>query len=70
MAEPDFIAQSKPDLAPSERAAWLRVEADKARAQGMEWGRATQGLRDIVLLEYWKKRPDDEGAPRFQPVQG
>lgn len=46
---------------------WLSRHADRARANGYQWSRATVDPKDSghLLFEAWPTRPDDEGPPRW-----
>jgi hypothetical protein len=46
---------------------WLSRHADRARANGYKWSRASVDPKDPghLLFEAWPTRPDDEGPPRW-----
>lgn len=65
--QPEFIRQSLPGLTVTQRQAWIEEKCTEARAEGMTWPRATwDEARQIILLECWRERPADQGAPRWQ----
>lgn len=48
------------------RKLWLEEQVEKARSEGATWGRASiTDAGDGLLFEAWKKRPEDEGEPRW-----
>lgn len=65
---PCFVAQNSiPVERHRERWVWFNDTAAEGRAQGADHFRASihPEMPDIILLEGWKQRPDDEGEPRF-----
>ena len=67
MGEPFYIRQIDEKDLPSGAEwsrAWLKDAAREAKSKGAGWLRATT-CEVIILLEGWKEKPDDEGAPRF-----
>jgi hypothetical protein len=64
MSEPIFTKQ-----APAADASkhWVREAVVEGRAAGATFFRASEDPeRNLVLVEGWKARPDDQGEPRFR----
>lgn len=67
MTEPDMLSQTGDLSSGKERRAWIELRADEAKAEGMQHGRCSfDEEHNLVLVEFWKERPDEEGEPRFQ----
>lgn len=66
--EPFFIAQSADFKEPHAQEAWMIARATEAREEGATWYRfsAHPTIPYVRLVEAWKERPKDEGAPRWQ----
>ena len=71
MANPDFHAQAgAPDTAVA-RGGWFYELAKEFRGKGATWVRYaivdtppfTSGPPEMLVIDGWKQRPDDEGEP-------
>ena len=70
--EPDFIAQTGEPMTVEEKREWIRRGCRNAEAKGATFHRASVHPEhaDLLLLESWKVRPEDQGEPRFQFCAG
>lgn len=70
MSEPFYLRQTAEDMSPEEQRRWVEAEVANAKAQGAVWFRVTKHPQheNVVLVEAWKKRPSDEGEPRFREI--
>lgn len=68
MGEPEFLAQSGEPMSSEERLIWLEAQAAAGRAAGATFFRASihPGISDLILMEGWIVRPDEQGEPRWQ----
>lgn len=68
MSEPEYLAQTGEPMTWEERNAWILARRAEAKARGCTFGRISThpDNRDLLLIEGWKERPDDQGEPRFQ----
>ena len=66
--EPDFIAQTAEPMSKSERRRWFEERGGEFSRQGATHFRLTahETIQNLLLLEAWKVRPEDEGEPHFQ----
>ncbi len=71
MSEPNFLSQTAEPMTAAQRRAWCKARAGEADRQGARWHRYSHDAATGALLyEGWKQRPDAEGDPRFQFVNG
>jgi len=70
VSEPEFIAQTAEPMDKEEVKVWIQVQVEAGKAQGATFFRATchPNFPEILLVEGWSKRPNDQGEPRFQMV--
>ena len=68
MSEPEFLAQPAEPMSSDERMIWIRAQVEAGRASGATFFRAAQhpDIPELLLVEGWNERPDDQGEPRFQ----
>lgn len=68
--DPIYVVQTAEPRSPDELRAWLRERAQEARAEGCGWFRASlhSDHEGLALIEGWRTRPADEGAPRWALV--
>lgn len=66
--EPDYLAQTAEPMDHQQRWAWCEDHARRAEEAGCTWRRYTihQERSELLLMEGWKVRPENEGEPRFQ----
>lgn len=66
--EPYYLAQTAEPMDDQQRWAWYEDHARRAEAAGCTWRRYTihPDRPELVLIEAWTARPDNEGEPRFQ----
>jgi hypothetical protein len=66
--EPDFISQTAEPMSKVERRKWAIERAAEFFNQGATHYRLTshETIPNLLLLEGWKVRPEDEGEPHFQ----
>jgi hypothetical protein len=65
--EPEYLAQTAETSGGDERQVWIRFRADEARSRGITFFRAAyDDKQNLLLLEGWKERPEDQGEPRWQ----
>ncbi len=66
--EPNFIAQLGEPATPEEHLIWINAQIEAGRVAGSTFFRASYHpeLADLILVEGWEKRPDDQGEPRWQ----
>lgn len=65
--EPEYLAQTAELKTGDERRSWVKARYDEAKAQGMRHGRVSfDEANNLLLVEAWKVRPRNEGAPRWQ----
>jgi len=67
-AEPFFVAQTVEPMTSEQRVAWREAQAKAAGEAGATFCRAARHPQhtNVLLLEGWVERPEDQGAPRFQ----
>lgn len=66
--EPDFISQNADLTVEAEQHAWFQREAEEYRGRGATHFRFSTDTTtpNLCLVEAWKKRPANEGDPRWQ----
>lgn len=67
VAEPFYIRETMEPMTPEQQRQWFADAAAEAKVEGGTWPRYTVHPRDArrLLIEVWKVRPHNEGAPRF-----
>lgn len=64
--EPEFVSQTGETSTPAQRLAWCESRAAEAGARGLRHARYSYDQEhNLLLAEFWKVRPDDEGEPRY-----
>lgn len=71
MSEPFHVRQTSEVTQGDEARAWANAALAEVWPEGVGWWRVSW-LDDpfTILLECWKERPCDEGAPRFAVTKG
>lgn len=70
-AKPEFVTQTAEKMPADKRREWCKSAARGAERQGARWHRYRYDEPTGTLLyEGWKVRPDKEGDPRFQFING
>ena len=65
--EPDYLAQTGDFKVPVAGQHWIRERSFWARKIGCRHIRASWSPEhELLLIEAWKVKPDDEGDPRWQ----
>lgn len=70
--EPEYVAQTAEEKTASEKRAWFMTRAREASAEkGCTWFRYAQHTSDpdLILIEGWVERPENEGALRWSMVK-